>query len=265
MKKKFFTLIELLVVIAIIAILAALLLPALQRARDIAKMVICGSNLKQIGLSMHSYASDFQNSLPYYEQSGYDPFKKGSRGAGLVVLLEDYSGQKYNGPQNADRLRRVTGGIWLCPSAWVSVATNWSGWLGSYYVSAHGDGGQYNAYSGLFEHYTNGTNPAGPVFNFRITHFSRPIQTPYHWDSTHRNDNTRGDYRYYDPYQAESWHNTARPVVFIDGHVKNLTSTKYRFQTGAGCLALGPYSTRGLWKGVGSPAHREREFWVDEY
>ena len=121
MKKKFFTLIELLVVIAIIAILAALLLPALQRARDIAKMVICGSNLKQIGLSMHSYASDFQNSLPYYEQSGYDPFKKGSRGAGLVVLLEDYSGQKYNGPQNADRLRRVTGGIWLCPSAWVSV------------------------------------------------------------------------------------------------------------------------------------------------
>lgn len=65
-RRKAFTLVELLVVIGIIAVLVAILLPSLQKARDAAKLTACLSNVRQFGTAIHMYANDHRGVWPRY-------------------------------------------------------------------------------------------------------------------------------------------------------------------------------------------------------
>jgi len=214
--RKLFTLIELLVVIAIIAILASMLLPALNKARGRAKAISCVNNQKTIGVLTLLYADSYDDYLPI---SNY--LVEGKAYTSSVVLTMFH----WDVP-----LGMATGSIhqrkypWRCPSqekAWGDFVAGHSHWLGNYCVNAGAYGlnplpGTYSrGYRRITQHSQVARIPAYTDGDIHATNSRQPrIQANgWHWWGTLINA-TYGSVGYI--------HSNSANYLMLDGHVTSI-------------------------------------------
>ncbi len=237
-----FTLLELLVVVAVMAILAALLLPALAKARTRGQSVACLNNTRQLALAWTLYADDHDSRLPY---------NLGGQGARRVATLRTNLNWVNNvltwfddsDNTNTATLTEASLGTYIsrnpaayrCPADQVvselQRSLGWTGRVRSYSMNAMvGDAGE------LSEQGFNVNNP-GYVQFFKFTSIPRPAQIFVFLDEHPDSINDGYFLNKYSSYSYYSWidlpasyHNGAAALSYADGHSElhrwQMTSTK---------------------------------------
>ena len=207
-----FTLIELLVVIAIIAILAGMLLPALNSARERSRSVACQNNLKQIATFAGMYVDDHEEYLSPSECMDHN---------GFVAKLTPYTGIDYKKASKSPK----EASIFLCPSdrkrmAWTGTSTIgkvcWS--YGKNYYTNSLDSTTPNA---------NNKNYADGKGAVKLNQIRQPSKTMHLTDVTRDNLNActfTNDMRPFNAddtraFEVELRHNGGAVVAWHDGHV----------------------------------------------